>query len=122
MPSFSKRSKERLKTCDIRLQLIMNKAIELYDFTVLEGYRDGITQNRYFKKGVSKLKFPKSRHNKKPSQAVDACPYPISWDKTERFYELAGVIKTIAADYKIPIIWGGDWKIFKDLAHYQLKF
>lgn len=120
MATFGKRSKQKLKTCDQRLQIILNKAIQIYDFSVLEGYRDKDTQNRYYKKGTSKLKYPKSKHNKIPSRAVDIAPWPIKWSDLKRFRELVGIIKGIAHIYGIKITCGADWTKFRDYPHFQL--
>ena len=39
------------------------------------GHRNKEDQNKAFAEGKSKLKWPKGKHNKLPSQAVDAAPY-----------------------------------------------
>ena len=44
----------------------------------------------------SKLKYPDSKHNKKPSMAVDAVSYPIEWDDIEQHYYFAGYVKAVA--------------------------
>lgn len=128
MPYFSKTSIEKLKTCHNDLQVICNKAIELYDFAVICGYRNKEEQSKAFKGGFSKVNYPLSRHNHLPSNAMDLCPYPIDWKNENRFYELAGIIKTVA-DYLLTsgkishkIQWGGDWRTLnKDLPHFELE-
>lgn len=121
MPKFSKRSKKRLLECDPKLRKIMNEAIKHYDFSILCGHRGKQAQNKAYYSGFSTLMFPKSRHNKKPSLAVDIAPYPIDWSNSARFYTLAGVVKLVAKQLKIRYSWGGNWKNFKDLPHYQVK-
>ncbi len=128
MPNFSNRSKRRLAQCDDRLQEILNKAIELVDFSILEGHRDEEKQNRMVAEGKSQLSWPNSRHNKNPSLAVDIAPYPIDWDDIRRFDRLSGVISGIAWTKGIEIRWGGDWdrdwdlqdNRFNDLPHFEL--
>lgn len=138
MPSFGTRSQRNLDSCHPYLQLILNKAIQYYDFSVLRGHSSKKEQLELFKKGRKKTGgewviinksaivtncdgYKKiSRHNYKPSMAVDIAPYPINWADTERFRELSYIIKVIAGMYGIRITWGGDWKKFKDMPHYEL--
>jgi hypothetical protein len=120
MPKFSRASKRKLEECDNRLQTVMNEAIKYYDFSVICGHRGKADQNIANTRGFSTKKWPNSRHNKFPSKAVDVAPYPINWENINRFYELAGVIKTTAKQLKIKIQWGGDWKAFKDYPHWQV--
>lgn len=122
MYKFSKQSQDRLNTSHPLLQEICNELIKEMDFTVLCGYRDKVAQNEAFSKGSSKLKFPKSKHNKNPSLAVDLAPYPIDWNNHTRFKELAKRFKQIAEHKRIKITWGGDFKGFSDMPHFQLEF
>jgi len=118
---FSERSQERLNTCDERLRRICEEAIQVspIDFTVLCGHRNRISQMIAYQEGKSKLTWPKSKHNQKPSLAVDLAPYPLDWNDKNRFYLLAGCILTIANQLDIPLEWGGSWGW--DLPHYQIK-
>lgn len=128
MPKFSNRSLLVLEGCDVRLQQICHKVINIYDFTVLEGHRDQLTQEKYFKQGVTKLPWPKSKHNQCPSLAVDIAPYPIDWENHQAFYFLAGLMFAAANNMDIPLRWGGDWnrnfqfkdQSFTDLPHFEL--
>ncbi len=133
MPSFSQRSLERLATCDPRLQEILTKAIEIYDFTILQGHRSKEEQDKAFAEGRSKVKWPNSKHNTYPSKAVDIAPWfseqpHIRWDDRESFVYLAGIIKGIAHSLGYTIRWGGDWdrdndlkdQTFNDLPHFEL--
>lgn len=120
MPKFSKTSQEKLNTCHPFLQEICNELIKEMDFTVICGERDKVAQDEAFSKGTSKLKFPKSKHNTKPSNAVDLAPYPIDWSNHSRFTALATRFKQIAEHKSINVSWGGDWKGFKDMPHFEL--
>ena len=128
MPVFGNRSKRRLAQCDQRLQDVLNEAIELVDFSVLEGHRDEEKQNRMYDEGRSQLRWPGSKHNKQPSLAVDIAPYPIDWDDIRRFDRLSGVVMGIAHTKGITLRWGGDWdrdwevqdNRFNDLPHFEL--
>ena len=121
MNKFSSHSLNQLLTCDEQLQEIMNRAIVEIDFSVLCGFRNEKDQNYAFDNGFSKLKWPESNHNFYPSRAVDIAPYPINWNDTLRFVELSKVIKRIAEELMIDIVWGGDWVKFIDMPHYELK-
>lgn len=128
MPGYSERSKDRLLTCDPKLQVVFFEVIKYFDCTILEGYRDRESQNEKYRRGLSKLKYPESKHNRNPSSAVDAAPHPIDWTDRERFHFFAGFVKGIAAWLGIEICWGGDWdrdtevadNIFDDLPHFEL--
>lgn len=117
---FSSNSLKALKTVDAALREICNRAILEYDFSVLCGHRDEAEQNYAFDNGFSRLKFPKSKHNKIPSRAVDIAPYPTLYADPVRFTELSIIIKRIAYELIIPIAWGGDWSKFVDMAHWEL--
>jgi peptidoglycan L-alanyl-D-glutamate endopeptidase CwlK len=126
MPRFSTKSLDRLAECELPLQILMSKAINKIDFSILCGYRGKAEQDIAFKKGTSKVKFPNSKHNKNPSHAVDIAPYPLNWKDINSFIELSKVIKETwnelteqeKAGWKLE--WGGDWPSFKDYPHYQI--
>ncbi len=128
MPHFSKKSKAKMATCDPRLQEIFNEAIKIVDFMILEGHREEDRQNELYEAGKSKVKYPYGKHNKRPSKAGDAAPWPIDWEDRERFYFLAGVIIAIGAMKGIKIRYGGDWdgdrdfkdNQFDDLVHFEI--
>ena len=55
MARFGANSKERLATCDERLQKIFNEVIKYVDCSVLEGYRSKGRQEKLFKEGKTKV-------------------------------------------------------------------
>ncbi len=128
MPKFSQISLDRLATCDKRLQVIMEEAIQHIDIVVLCGERGEEEQNKALAEGKTKLKWPESKHNSKPSKAIDVAPYPIDWQDLKRFIYMAGIIMGIAACKGIKLRWGGDWNSnnlfsdekFSDLVHFEL--
>lgn len=132
MPSFGKTSKKELGTCHPLLQEVLNEAIKVVDFKVLQGTRSEEEQERLFREGRSKVRWPNSKHNTYPSLAVDVAPYPIDWDgphATKKFARLAGIIEGIAYTKGIQLRWGGDWdgdgqmrdQKFHDLPHLELR-
>ena len=130
MPSFGNTSIERLLTCHVLIQQILNKAIEKIDFCVVCGHRGKKEQDDCFKSGASKLKFPLSKHNTLPSMAVDIAFWngeKLVWDAKQAAY-LAGYIMATADSMGIKIRLGADWdrdgditdENFLDLPHIEL--
>jgi hypothetical protein len=128
MYQFSKQSEQRLQTCHADLQKVLHGAIKLINFTIIEAERNEPAQNAAFAAGKSKLKYPHSKHNHRPSLAVDIAPFPLDWNNRERFALLAGVMLATAASLGIRLRWGGDWNAngemsdnkFDDLPHFEL--
>ena len=132
MFKFSKASLAQLATCDERLQRVAKRAIEVVDFTVVEGFRPKEKQDIAVAKGLSKVRWPFGKHNKSPSLAVDLAPYPIDWREEEkarqRFCVLAGVMLMAAKIEGVTLRWGGDWdrdmdtrdERFRDLPHFEV--
>jgi peptidoglycan L-alanyl-D-glutamate endopeptidase CwlK len=128
MPAFSPTSKKLLESCHPRLQEIFNEVIQRVDCKIICGHRGEEEQNQLYTEGKSKLKYPRSRHNSYPSEAVDVVPYPVDWDDLSRFYRFAGYVEAVAARKGIELRWGGDWdrdwnhknNRFNDLPHFEL--
>ena len=134
MNQYSKTSQKRLESCHKDLQLVFNTVLETYDHAITYGHRTEEQQMEMFENKLSKLAWPLSKHNKIPSEAIDAAPWPIQWNNTKRFYHFAGYVLGVAerlqAEGKIShaIRWGGDWdsdndlddQIFMDLVHFEL--
>ena len=112
----------------------MKKVVEKFDCTIIEGHRGKDKQNKAYADGKSKLKYPKGKHNKKPSIAVDVIPYPIDWSDRDRHHYFAGYVLGVAWGMYIQkeishkVRWGGDWDMdtktkdnrFDDLVHFEL--
>lgn len=121
MNSYSKISKQRLDTCHPDLIRLFNEVIKHVDCSILEGHRGEARQNILFEAGKTKAKFPKSKHNRSPSRAVDVMSYPIDWGDLFAIYHFAGIVKGIAISMGIKIKWGGDFKSFFDGPHFELE-
>ena len=129
MARFGKNSRQRLATCDKQLQNLFNEVVKYFDCSVLVGFRGENEQNRAFSEGHSQVRWPKGKHNSKPSFAVDVAPYPINWDDRERFIYFGGFVKGCAYKMDIPLRWGGDWdndtsladNKFDDLVHFEIR-
>jgi len=130
MPRFGKRSKERLKGVDAKLQNVLNEVVKYFDITIIEGLRSQERQNELVAQGKSKTKFGKHVEGK----AVDIAPYPIDWKARDDFHYLGGFVLGMAASMGIEIRWGGDWNAsslfkgqrttkdnnFDDLVHFEI--
>ena len=129
MYKFSERSLDNLKNVDQRLVDICNELIKEIDFTVIEGYRTLERQKELFDTGFSKIDGikKKGKHNYSPSLAIDIIPYkkghnPFdgSEESTKMFKELNKSFDKVAKKLGIKYEWGGNWKTFVDLPHYQV--
>ena len=110
------------------MQVVMKQAIKVMDLKILDGHRTQGQQDKAVEAGNSKKRWPTSKHNQKPSPAVDVAPYPIDWEDRERFTFMAGMIIGIGSIMGIKIRWGGDWdqdrevkdNKFDDLVHFEV--
>ncbi len=128
MPRYSNKSKDRLRTCDDRLQRIFEEVIKHFDCTILCGHRGYEDQTRLYKEGKSQLSYPHSKHNQWPAMAADVAPYPIDFNDLNRFRYFAGFVMGVAAATGIKLRSGLDWDMdtelkdnkFFDAAHFEL--
>lgn len=101
-------------------------AVDLvYPIQCVCGERNKEDQDLAFEQGNSKLKYPESKHNKKPSHAGDFVPDPdrnpktISWADLKEFEIMCLVFEAEAEKLDIKIRLGRDFK-FKDFPHIEL--
>jgi len=124
MPSFSKTSLTRLAECHPDLQAIAHEAIKTFDFMVVCGHRGQAEQEDCVRRGTSRVHWAKSKHNKQPSLAMDCAPWvagKIEWNDRALYARMAAAIKAAAEKLGVGIVWGGDWKGFVDMPHFELK-
>ncbi len=118
---LSRKSQERLETCDERLITIVNDVCKVMDVTVLCGHRGKEEQEKAFKEGKSKAHFGQSYHNAFPSLAVDIAPYPINWDVNDPRWEImCNLVLYIANRYGIKVRLGRDFTNLKDYPHIEI--
>lgn len=120
MFSLGKRSRERLKGVHEDLVKVVERAIEIttVDFTVLEGLRTPERQKVLMEAGASQTL--NSRHT--TGHAVDLGAWvedEVRWD-WPLYHKIATAMKTAAKELNVPIVWGGDWRNFKDGPHFEL--
>ncbi|MFW3388333.1 UNVERIFIED_CONTAM: M15 family metallopeptidase, partial [Kocuria sp. CPCC 205274] len=115
---LGKRSLERLSTIKPKLREVVLKACETmpFDITVIEGIRTLERQKELLKQGATKTL--NSKHL--TGDAVDLAPYPIDWNDTDRFKIMANHVLDAAKKMKVNVTWGGNWKTFIDMPHFQL--
>lgn len=147
---FGGRSKANLDTCHPTLQTVAMKALERsdVDFSITEGFRLPSRQMSLYAQGREKINgiwrivdgekvvthidgdTEKGKHNMEPSHAFDVSAYvpgkpELAYDVKLLSY-IAGVISSVAKELKEDgsiveeVFWGGWWKSFQDLPHYQL--
>lgn len=117
---LSRRSLERMQGVHPDLVKVVLLAIQLteVDFGVTEGVRTIEKQREYFAKGASKTM--KSRHL--TGHAVDLVAYigaEVNWG-WPLYGKIADAMKRAAKSLGVAIIWGGDWRSFRDGPHFEL--
>jgi peptidoglycan L-alanyl-D-glutamate endopeptidase CwlK len=116
------RSIARLQDVHPDLVRVVRRAAALssLDFTVLEGLRTLPRQKQLLAQGATRTL--NSRHL--TGHAVDLAPMiggTVSWD-WPLYHRLAKIVKAAAAQENVPIVWGGDWRTFKDGPHWELPW
>ena len=113
------RSTKNLVGVNADLVKVVKRALELspVDFTVIEGLRTKERQAELMKQGFTRTL--KSRHI--IGEAVDIVPLPVDWKNPKPFGLVAEAMKKAADELGVKVTWGGDWKSFVDLPHYQIE-
>ncbi len=120
MFKLGKRSIERLQGVHPDLVKVVERAIDLslVDFTVLEGLRSPERQQTLVASGASQTL--NSRHI--TGHAVDLGAWvdnQVDWS-WPLYHKIANAMKAAANELGVAIVWGGDWKTFKDGPHFEL--
>ncbi len=121
---FGKRSKEVRATISDNLVLLVNKLADLYNISLISGFRDEEEQDQLYKKGVG-LPWPTSKHNLLLSRAVDLAPYPLDWSNItrqdiEQWNMILGAATAIAKDAGFEIRLGKNFSNRVDYPHIEL--
>ena len=120
MPTFSSKSQEKLATCHPDIGKIFDQVVWMRDCTIIEGHRSQERQDELHRLGKSQLRFPRSKHNSFPSEAVDVMEYfdtkpHLHWSDKDGMEDFAKfVIQTAEELYAQGAIehlirWGADW-------------
>lgn len=120
MPKLSNTSIQKLNTCHTDLQRLIYAVAKEEKCAVICGFRGRYEQEKAYIAGKSKAKFGQSKHNLKPSMAVDVVPLPLNWEDIEAFERLGEKIMAKAEELGIKIRWGRDFTGLKDYPHFEL--
>lgn len=135
MFKFSRNSEKKLQYLHPNLQKFFRELIKIspYDFSITQGVRTAVEQNKLYQQGRTvpgkivtncdgyKLK---SNHQTKDDGLGHAGDIAvlvnnkITWE--EKYYKEVAISARILMQ-KYNIEWGGDWKNFKDLPHFEYK-
>jgi peptidoglycan L-alanyl-D-glutamate endopeptidase CwlK len=125
------------ETIDKDLLTVIRHTQKQCEYKIVCLYRGEEEQNKLYIKGLTKLKYPMSKHNQIPVKAMDIIPKKYNnnpYDRITDFYWIAGCIyaesEKLYDDGEIShhIRWGGDWNMnnvfydnkFNDLSHFEL--
>jgi len=131
MYKFSDRSERNRATLHPYLQSLVDEMINHRDFSIIEGHRSREAQDHYYETGKSKVKWPNSRHNTFPSEAMDIIPYPFKpadWENRELWVGWSNWVVGFAAARGVTLRSGYDWdrdfdhrdQTFMDGPHFEL--
>jgi peptidoglycan L-alanyl-D-glutamate endopeptidase CwlK len=120
MYKLGERSKLKLIGVHPDLVRVVEHAIDIstVDFTVLEGLRTSERQKLLRDSGASQTL--NSRHI--TGHAVDLGAFvdgEVRWD-WPLYNQIAKAMKQAAKELNVAIVWGGDWRAFKDGPHFEL--
>lgn len=121
MFTLSTRSYKRLEGVHSDLVRVVERAIAItqVDFVVLEGLRTKERQAELLKAGASTTM--NSRHI--TGHAVDLGAWvdkQVDWS-WPLYTKISTAMKQAAIEQNVPIVWGGDWRTFKDGPHFELN-
>lgn len=121
MYTLSTRSLDRLNGVHPDLVRVVKLAIQLseIDFVVLEGVRT--KERQALLKTIGASQTMNSRHL--TGHAVDLGALlnkEVRWD-WPLYHKIAKAMKQAATDLNVQIVWGGDWRTFKDGPHFELN-
>ena len=117
---LSTASRNKLRDVHPDLIRVVERAIQItpIDFKITCGLRSWAEQDRLFAAGATRTR--NSRHL--TGHAVDFAAIvggKVRWD-WPLYGRIAEAFKKAAAELGIAIVWGGDWRTFKDGPHIEL--
>jgi len=120
-PAVNARSERNLKGVHPDLQRVIRKAINEHplEVTITEGLRTLERQKHL--KAIGASRTLNSRHL--TGHAVDVVfiiDRQARWDGP-LYKAFAKTVKSVAKKEKVSIVWGGDWKSFVDMPHFELN-
>jgi len=118
---MSLRRDERLAGVDARLADVVRRATRYveFDLLVVEGLRTPERQKQLVAQGASRTL--NSRHL--TGRAVDLAPVldgEVRWD-WPLFHRINAAMQRAAGELDVALVWGGNWRSFRDGPHWELK-
>ena len=127
MNRFSDTSLNRMVGVNKKLREIAHRALELspIDFGIPQygGMRSAEEQNHLFHRGKSKCDGYRLKSNHQTGNALDVFAYvngQASWER-EHLAVIACAMLQAANELGHKLEWGGLWKSFVDMPHFELK-
>lgn len=129
---WGSRSKARLSECHPAFEAWADEVLRRmpFDLSITVGHRGKESQNEKFDKGLSRLRWPRSRHNTTPSLAIHLVPWvngKIDYEDEAKWLKMGAVGLQVAIDHGLKMTWGGNWDSFArpgsligDGAHFEL--
>lgn len=117
---WSTRSLQSLAGVEPRLVSVASRALEItpVDFVVTEGRRSLERQRQLLAAGATRTL--KSKHL--DGRAIDVAAVidgQIRWD-WPLYRRIADAFKQAAREQGVGLVWGGDWRSFKDGPHFEV--
>lgn len=123
---LSSTSRKRLDGVNPVLVEVVCRALEItkVDFGIPAsgGLRTAEQQNALYKAGLSKLDGYKNKSNHQSGNAVDVFAYvdgKASWDEDDLTH-VATAMLAAASELGVALRWGGHWRNFVDMPHFEL--
>lgn len=128
MRSWSQRSLRNMQGIHPDLRRVLDRALQEseVDFLIAEGLRTLERQKQLLAAGATTTL--NSRHL--TGHAVDFYAWvdvnldgKVTFEEMSKFplmKKIADAIKLAASELNVPIVWGGDWRKFKDYPHVEL--
>lgn len=126
MFKLSTRSKRHLEDVNQVLVKVVMRALEIskvdFGIPVSGGFRTSEQQNALFKAGKSKLDGYNRSSKHQFGDAVDVFAYvdgKASWDE-DHLTHVATAMLAAASELGVKLRWGGHWRSFVDMPHFEV--
>lgn len=117
---LDQRSLDVLKPVDAELVEVAYCASKRVPILVYHGMRTEAEQASFIAKGVSRIK--RSKHQ--DGLAIDVMTKDSNgkWTWDVKYYpKVAKAFYACSKKLGVPIVWGGEWKTFRDMVHFERK-
>lgn len=135
---WGKTSLNRMKGVDPSIVKVLFRAIRIMsrkkdgiDLTIpwMGGLRKADEQNKLFMDKFSKCDGYEDKSEHQTGNAIDVIPYIkgvnfYELKESEQdflFYKVASVMLEASSIEGVPMVWGGNWKTWRDRPHYQKR-